>query len=134
MIAAVNPDANNEMNFDMFILGWDLGDPAFPDYHKAFFYGPNDSLLNGGNNRQGYHSDEFDALAERFDAARSEEEAYDIMWQMEEVVFRDKPYILLFDTGILEFYRQETIAFPFTQTLSGLQFLQGLQGLVTAAK
>ncbi|CAN5290850.1 hypothetical protein BH18ACT5_BH18ACT5_07860 [soil metagenome] len=134
LIAAVSPDANNEMNFDMFILGWSLGDPGFPDYHKAFFYGPNDSLLNGGDNRQGYHSDEFDALAEQFDAARSEEEAFDIMWQMEEVVFRDKPYVLLFDTGILEFYRQETIAFPFTQTLSGLQFLQGLQGLVTAAK
>ncbi len=116
----------------MFILGWSLGDPAFPDFHKAFFYGPNDSLLNGGSNRGGYHSDEFDALAEQFDAAQNEEEAYEIIWQMEEILARDKPYVLLFDTGILEFYRQETVAYPFTQTLSGIQFLSGMQELVAA--
>jgi peptide/nickel transport system substrate-binding protein len=53
---------------------------------------------------------------------------------MEEILAREKPYILLFDTGILEFYRQANIKFPFTDTLSGLQFLSGLQGFVQAAK
>ena len=88
LVAAVDPDANNEVDFDMFILGWSLGNPAFPDYHKAFFYGANDSLLNGGSNRGGYNSEEFNALSDQFDqAAESEEEAYDLMWQMEEVLF-----------------------------------------------
>ncbi|MGH8924717.1 MAG: ABC transporter substrate-binding protein [Acidimicrobiia bacterium] len=134
LVAEVDPDINNELSFDMFILGWGLGNPAFPYYHKLFFYGQNDVLLNRGSNRPGYHSDEFDALAEEFDAAQSEEEAYEIIWQMEEIIFRDKPYIVLFDTSILEFYRSESVAYPFTETLSGLQFLQGMQSLVAAAK
>ena len=50
------------------------------------------------------------------------------------VAATEKPYILLFDTGILEFYRPANVNFPFTDTLSGLQFLSGLQGFVQAAK
>jgi peptide/nickel transport system substrate-binding protein len=134
LVAAVSPSAENTADFDMFILGWSLGNPAFPDYHRAFFHGSNDMLVNAGSNRGGYNSEEFNALSDQFLAAQSEEEAYDLMWQMEEVLFRDKPYILLFDTGILEFYRQESVEFPFTETLSGLQFLQGLQSTVQAAR
>jgi ABC-type transport system substrate-binding protein len=90
--------------------------------------------LNGGNNAPGFHSDAFDALSDQFNAAQTEEEAYDLMWQMEEILATEKPYILLFDTGILEFYRQANVNFPFTDTLSGLQFLQGMQGTVQAAR
>ena len=90
--------------------------------------------MNGGDNAPGFHNEEYDALVEQFIAAQTEEEAYDIMWQMEEILAGEKPYILLFDTGILEFYRQANVKFPFTQTLSGLQFLSGMQGTVQAAK
>jgi ABC-type transport system substrate-binding protein len=135
IVASVyTPTEANELDFDMYILGWSLGNPALPTYHKSFFYGANDTLLNEGDNAPGYHSDEFDALVEQMDVAQSEEEAYDLMWQMEEILFRDKPYVLLFDTGILEFYRQANVAYPFTETLSGLQFIQGQQATVTAAK
>ena len=132
--AVYTPTAENTLDFDMFILGWSLGNPALPTYHTAFWYGPNDTLLNGGDNAPGFHSDAYDALAEQFLAAQTEEEAYDLMWQMEEILAVEKPYILLFDTGILEFYRQANVNFPFTDTLSGLQFLSGLQGTVQAAR
>lgn len=128
------PTESNELDYDMFILGWSLGNPAFPTYHESFFYGPNDTLINGGNNAPGFHSEAYDALVVQFLAAQSEEEAYDIMWQMEEILATEKPYILLFDTGILEFYRQANVHYPFTDSLSGLQFLQGQQGLVQSAK
>jgi peptide/nickel transport system substrate-binding protein len=128
------PTSDNTLDYDMFILGWSLGNPSFPTYHESFFYGPNDTLLNGGNNAPGFHSDAYDALVEQFLAAQSEEEAYDIMWQMEEILATEKPYVLLFDTGILEFYRQANVHYPFTDSLSGLQFLQGQQGLVSSAK
>ncbi len=98
-------EAGTSLDFDMFILGWSLGNPALPTYHADFWYGPNDTLLNGGNNAPGFHNEEYDALVEQFNAAQTEEEAYDIMWQMEEILAVEKPYILLFDTGILEFYR-----------------------------
>ena len=128
------PTEAGELDFDMFILGWSLGNPALPTYHTAFWYGPNDTLLNGGDNAPGFHNEEYDALVEQFLAAQTEEEAYDIMWQMEEILAVEKPYILLFDTGILEFYRQANVKFPFTQTLSGLQLLSGMQGSVQSAK
>ena len=128
------PTESNELDFDMYILGWSLGSPAFPSYHPSFWYGPNDTLLNGGQNNPGFHNAEFDALSEQFEAAQSEEEAYDLIWQMEEILAVEKPYILLFDTGILEFYRPANVNFPFTQTISGLQFLSGMQGTVQSAK
>jgi len=128
------PTESNELDFDMYILGWDLGSPAFPAYHPSFWYGPNDTLLNGGLNAPGFHNDEFDALSEQFEAAQTEEEAYDLIWQMEEILAVEKPYVLLFDTGILEFYRQSNVSFPFTDTLAGLQANNGLQGLVQTAK
>ena len=132
--AVYTPTADNTLDFDMFILGWSLGNPALPTYHSAFWYGPNDTLLNGGDNAPGFHNDAYDALVEQFLAAQTEEEAYDLMWQMEEILADEKPYILLFDTGILEFYRQANVNFPFTETLSGLQFLSGMQGTVQSAK
>ncbi len=51
---------------------------------------------------------------------------------MERIIARDKPHIPLFDTGILEFYNNR-VQYPFTETLSGLQFLSGQQGAVTLA-
>jgi ABC-type transport system substrate-binding protein len=128
------PTESNELDFDMFILGWSLGSPALPTHHVDFWYGPNDTLLNGGSNAPGFHNDAYDALVEQFNVAQTEEEAYDLIWQMEEILAVEKPYVLLFDTGILEFYRQSNVTFPFTQTISGLQFLQGMQGTVQAAK
>jgi ABC-type transport system substrate-binding protein len=120
--------------FDMYLLGWSLGNPALPTYHESFFASKNDTLVNEGDNAPGFANAEFDALVEQFNAAQTEEEAYDIMWQMEEILADELPYILLFDTGILEFYRQANVNFPFTQTLSGLQFLSGQQGTVTGAR
>jgi hypothetical protein len=53
------------------------------------------------------------------------------MWEMERLIAQDKPHVPLFDTGILEFYNNR-VAYPFTETLSGLQFIQGSQSAVTA--
>jgi ABC-type transport system substrate-binding protein len=128
--------ANDEgiLDFDMYILGWSLGNPALPTYHESFWSARNDTLVNDGNNNTGFNNADFEALVDQFNAAQDEATAYDIMWEMERILDREKPYILLFDTGILEFYRQENVQFPFTETLSGLQFLSGQQGTVTAAK
>ena len=126
--------ADGTLNYDMFILGWSLGNPAFPSYHESFWAGKNDTLVNDGNNNTGFNDPAFNDLADQYNAATSESDAYDIMWQMEDILFEKKPYILLFDTGIFEAYRSTSIDYPFTDSLSGIQFLNGMQGLVTAAK
>ena len=112
-------------NFDMFILGYSLGNAAFPTFHGSFY------KTGGDSNNTQYSSAEFDEQSAIFDAAQTEEEAFAAMWEMERLIAKDKPHIPLFDTGILEFYNNR-IEYPFTETLSGLQFLSGLQGSVTA--
>ena len=51
--AVYTPDSNNELDFDLFILGWSLGNPALPTHYEAFWSARNDALLNGGNNSVG---------------------------------------------------------------------------------
>lgn len=129
------PTDEGTLDFQMYILGYSLGNPALPTYHEAFWAGKNDTLgPNYGDNATGYNNPEFNALIEEFNQAQTTEDAYDIMWQLEDIFFVDKPFILLFDTGIIEAYRSAAINFPFTDTLSGLQFGNGFSGLVTAAQ
>ncbi|HEY5907900.1 MAG TPA: ABC transporter substrate-binding protein [Vicinamibacteria bacterium] len=120
-------DAENAYTspFDMFILGYSLGNAAFPTFHCSFF------CTGGDSNNTQYSNEEYDAAAAAFDAAQTTEDAYAAMWEMERLIARDKPHVPLFDTGILEFYNNR-VAYPFTDTLSGLQFLFGLQSSVTA--
>ena len=120
-------DENNVYTspFDMFILGYSLGNPTFPTFHQSFFG------TDASDNNTQYSNEEFDAAAAAFASASTVEEAYDALWEMERIIARDKPHVPLFDTGILEFYNNR-VQFPFTETLSGLQFGSGMQEFVTA--
>jgi len=124
-VFALDEENNYTSPFDMFILGYSLGNPAFPSFHCSFF------CTGGDSNNTQYTNEEFDAAADAFDAAQSEEDAFAAMWEMERLIARDKPHIPLFDTGILEFYNNR-VQYPFTETLSGLQFLSGMQSSVSA--
>ncbi len=124
-VFALDEDNNYTSPFDMFILGYSLGNAAFPTFHCSFF------CTGGDSNNTQYSNEDYDAAADAFDAAQSEEEAFAAMWEMERLIARDKPHVPLFDTGILEFYNNR-VAYPFEETLSGFQFLSGLQSSVQA--
>lgn len=108
-------------DFDMYILGWSLD--IYPDFYEAFFHSRNHTEKNQGSNNTGYANDEFDAKADQLLSATTEEEAKTLVWDMERILDQDLPYIVLFDTGILEFFRNESVTYPITQSLSGLQYL-----------
>jgi ABC-type transport system substrate-binding protein len=108
-------------DFDMYLMGWSLGNPAFPDYIYYFWHSSQTEL--GGFNANGYVNPEFDALAERFLATNDLEEARELVFKMQEILAIDLPYVVLFDTLIAEAYRTDMIEFPFTETLSGIQFI-----------
>jgi ABC-type transport system substrate-binding protein len=124
-VFALDDENNYTSPFDMFILGYSLGNPALPSFHCSFF------CTGGDSNNTQYSSEDFDAFADAFDAAQTLEEAYEAMWEMERLIAIDKPHVPLFDTGILEFYNNR-VAYPFEETLSGFQFLSGMQTTVTA--
>lgn len=115
-----------EQNFDMYILGWSLG--IFPDYLRDFF--AEEQAAQDGNNAGGYVNPEVEArlneilTCETFDTCKA------IANELQVILATELPYVLLFDTGIIEAYRSASVEYPFTKALSGLQYYhQGGGGL-----
>jgi len=127
IIAAVWPGVGEEITFDTYILGWSLGNAAWPTFHESFFHSRNLPEVNDGSNTPAYIDEEFDALADAMFAETDQAKAFEAIWVMEQKLADDLPYVVLFDTPITEFY-STSLEFPYTQTLSGLQFQSGLQG------
>jgi ABC-type transport system substrate-binding protein len=111
----------DRQDFDMFILGWSL--TIYPQYLNNFFHsryaGPR------GFNAQGYQNPEYDRLVEEFlaeadDMNRSRELAFGL----QEYLARDLPYVVLFDTPLVEVYRSDRVRYPTTEGLGGIQGVQ----------
>ena len=116
----------NQQDFDMWILGWGLN--PFPDYLEAFFHSRHSELE--GYNPGGYNNPEFDRLADDLLAETDLESARRQVFEMQAFLAEDLPYVVLFDTPIVETYRSERIEFPYTETWGGLQSASGMPGLV----
>lgn len=108
------------LTWDMYVLGWGGGDPSLPGTStRAFFHSDQDSVTGGGFNTPGYASEEFDSVANAFDAATTIEEAAELTKEMDAILARDLPYVVLFRTPIIEAYGSN-VQFP-TQTIMGGQ-------------
>ena len=116
----------DQQDFDMWILGWGLS--AFPDYLEAFFHSKHANLE--GYNPGGYDNPEFDRLADQLLAETDLEEARQQVFDMQAFLAEDLPYVVLFDTPIVETYRSDRIEFPYTETWGGLQSAAGMPSLV----
>ena len=112
--------------FDIWILGWGLSN--FPDYLEAFFHSRH--AEGDGLNRGGYSNPEFDALAEQLLIETDLDAARDQVFKMQEFLADDLPYVVLFTTPLLESYRSDRLAFPYTGTLGGLQSTNGMTSAV----
>ena len=117
----------NRQDFDMWILGWGL--TIFPDYLESFFHSRHADLE--GRNAGGYNNPEYDRLADELLATTDLEEARQQVFQMQEFLANDLPYVVLFTTPIVETFRSDRIEFPYTETLGGLQEASGLPAAVT---
>lgn len=117
-----------KQDFDAWMLGWSLGSPAFPTFFNAFFHSRYSEP--GGFNAQGYSNPEYDALVEKFLATLDIEEAREVAFRLQEILAKDLPYIVLFDTEIVEAYRRDRVKYPFTKVLGGIQFLDGMPSSV----
>lgn len=115
------------VDWDMYILGWGL--TIFPDYVADFFDSRADSATAGGFNIPGYANPDFDRMADELKAETDINQAAAIVRRMDAVLGQDVPYVVLFTTPVLETFRN-TLEFPSTVTLDGLQNFQGLPGAV----
>ena len=130
VFAGVWPGVGVEPTFDMVILGWALGSPAWPTFHEGFFHTRQLAETCDGNNATGYSNPEFDALADAMLTETDQATAFDQMWQMEQMIAADLPYVVLFDTPVTEFYNKD-LQYPFTRTLAGIWNQAGMQGTVS---
>lgn len=118
--------AIRSQNFDMYMLGWSLS--LYPDYLEAFFHSRNAEL--GDFNAGGYSNAEFDKLADELLAESDLDSARTKVFKMQEFLAEDLPYVVLFTTPVVETYRSDRIAFPYTQTLDGIQNVGGFPTIV----
>jgi peptide/nickel transport system substrate-binding protein len=124
------PDpGTGEIEFDWYILGWSLGNPALPSFHESFFACANDAK-DGGSNTPGYCDADFDAMAQGLLSAQTIDDAREYVFAMDEKLGEDVPYVTLFTAPILEFYAKARVKYPFTEALDGLQNLNGLPASV----
>ena len=116
----------DQQDFDMWILGWGL--TLYPDYLESFFHSRHSDLE--GHNAGGYNNPEFDRLADELLAETDVEAARELVFEMQEFLAEDLPYVTLFDTPLVEAYRSDRIDYPYTHSLGGLQNAAGLTTLV----
>jgi peptide/nickel transport system substrate-binding protein len=107
-----------EQNFDMYILGWSLS--IFPDYLYDFF--AEEQAVLDGNNAGGYVNPDFEAAARALLECEGIDACKEIADELQIILGTESPYVLLFDTGIIEAYRSADIEFPWEEQLSGLQY------------
>ncbi len=127
------PKIFTEQDFDLWILGWALS--IFPDYLYDFL--AEEQAVLDGNNAGGYINPEFEALAKQLLVCDEVEACKEISDEIQVLLATELPYVLLFDSPIIEAYRSASIEFPYSESLSGLQSAHqtpgtGLQASVKA--
>jgi peptide/nickel transport system substrate-binding protein len=108
----------DEQDFDLWMLGWSLD--LFPSSLYDFFSEEQAEL--GGNNAGGYVNPEFEELGQNILTCDSFDACKEIADEIQMLLGTEVPYVVLFDTGIIEAYRSASVEYPFTETLSGLQY------------
>ena len=112
---AFTPGEDGLLHYDMYLLGWTLGNPSLPGYYRHLF------AADGALNNTGYDSATFAEQLAIFESAFGIEQARDALWSMEAILAADLPYLLLYTTEITEIYRSDRVTFAIEDSLGGLQ-------------
>ncbi|UOA06933.1 ABC transporter substrate-binding protein [Methylobacter sp. S3L5C] len=82
-------------NEQIFVWGWNVD---YPDPENLFFllYGANSKVKHGGENAVNYKNPEFDRLFEQMRNMDNNEQRYQIIQQLQEVVRHDAPWVFGF--------------------------------------
>ncbi len=122
-----NVDESGVRQYDMYVLGWTLGNPAMPDYYRWLF------ASDGAVNSTGYADAGFDAQLARYERATDFGQAKTALWEMEKTLAEHLPYLVLYHPEIVEAYRSDRLYFENHALLGGLQGRLGGIGDLTSA-
>lgn len=124
---AFSKDAADVRQYDMYVLGWTLGNPLLPDFYRLLF------ASDGAVNSTGYANPDFDTQLAGYEAASDVAEAKTALWEMERTLAEDLPYLALYHPVIIEAHRSDRIRFSYDSTLGGVQGRLGGIGDLTPA-
>ncbi len=99
LTAAMTPTGD----YDMVIWGW--GPDPDPDFILSVM--TTDQFVSGGWSDSGYHNPEYDQLYLDKQQAVDKTQRQQIIWKMQELVFNDRPYIVLYYEKLLQAYRSD---------------------------
>ncbi|MEN6392465.1 MAG: ABC transporter substrate-binding protein [Anaerolineaceae bacterium] len=99
LVAATTPTGD----YDLVLWGW--GPDPDPDFILSVM--TTDQFVDGGWSDSGYHNPEYDKLYLEQQLAVDEKERQAIIWKMQEMVFNDRPYIVLYYEKLLQAYRSD---------------------------
>ena len=90
--------------FDVFIHGY--GNLSLdPDYMRGFFHSRDDRVR--GRNTSGYHNAEFDRISDESAVTMDREKRRQLIWQMQQIISRDVPWIPLYNPNTIEAARSD---------------------------
>ena len=124
---AFTPSEDEVLHYDMYLLGWTLGNPSLPSYYRTLF------AADGAQNNTGYASPIFASQLATYENSFGVEEAREALWNMEKTLATDLPYLLLYSASITEAYRADRVGYDGTLGLGGLQGQLGGIGEVRPA-
>lgn len=99
LIAATTPAGD----YDLVIWGW--GPDPDPDFILSVM--TTDQFVDGGWSDSGYHNPEYDQLYLDQQQVVDKAERQAIIWKMQEMVYNDRPYIVLYYEKLLQAYRSD---------------------------
>lgn len=123
---AVDPDAlvaatTPAGDYDLVLWGW--GPDPDPDFILSVM--TTDQFVDGGWSDSGYHNPEYDRLYLDQQLIVDKAERQQVIWTMQEMVFNDRPYIVLYYEKMLQAYRSDRFT-GFIESPLGIESAQSL--------
>ncbi len=111
-------------DYDMYIFGSPLGDPAYPEYFAEFWYSNNCTFETGGMNTTCFKDDAYDTLLDEFIHTGDLKRARELVYEMQQILYDQRPFIPLYSEKVYDFARRDVI-FPMIEVLGGIQQQDG---------
>ncbi len=117
LTAAMTPTGD----YDLVIWGW--GPDPDPDFILSVL--TTDQFVSGGWSDSGYHNPQYDQLYLDQQKAIDKNERQQIVWQMQDMVYNDRPYVVLYYEKFLQAYRSDRFT-GFIESPLGIDIAQSL--------
>jgi ABC-type transport system substrate-binding protein len=111
-------------DYDMYIFGSNLGNPAYPVYYDEFWHSRNCTFETGGRNTTCFKNEAYDTLVNSFNETADLMAAQELVYNMQLILSDQRPYIPLYSEKVFD-YARENVIFPYFDSLGGIEFQNG---------